>query len=52
MPLAIKLSLVTNNFLDVVAKLISENIAAPQAKLAELSVVIAAPRERLLSYQL
>jgi hypothetical protein len=33
----------TNNFLLVVAKLIADNFAAPRAKIAELSIEIAAP---------
>jgi hypothetical protein len=39
MPLAVKLTLVTNNFLDVVAELIVEKIVAPRSKIVELLVV-------------
>jgi hypothetical protein len=40
MPLAVKLTLVTNNFLDVVAELIAEKIIAPRSKIVQPSVVV------------
>jgi hypothetical protein len=47
MPLAVKLTLVTNNFLDVVAELIAEKIVAPRSKMVELSIVA----DRLLAVE-
>jgi hypothetical protein len=39
--------LVTDNFMDVVAELISRNTCSPQAKVVELPVVDAAPQFEL-----
>jgi hypothetical protein len=47
MLLAVKLIIATNNFLIVVAKLTFGNTAAPQAKVVELPVAVAAPGAKL-----